>query len=138
MQELEKHACKISLFSKPIIEAHTEETVKKLDSELSDAMTENGFNFFVDASLVKQVANSTNDVTCDGFAYATVLTCEIGSEGCKSVAARMNAMDLRRRITMVVDSVVSNLNSRPKMIDTSKEIAILAMANGMKGATKAI
>ncbi|GKG44826.1 hypothetical protein Tco_0486264, partial [Tanacetum coccineum] len=30
------------------------------------------------------------------FTYATVLTCEIGFEGRKSVAVGMNAMDLRR------------------------------------------
>ena len=44
-------------------------------------------------------------------------------EGCKSVAAGMNAMDLRRGITMAVDAVVTNLKSRARMISTSEEIA---------------
>ena len=44
-------------------------------------------------------------------------------EGCKSVAAGMNAMDLRRGITMAVDAVVTNLKSRTRMISTSEEIA---------------
>lgn len=44
-------------------------------------------------------------------------------EGCKSVAAGMNSMDLRRGITMAVDSVVTNLKSRARMISTSEEIA---------------
>lgn len=44
-------------------------------------------------------------------------------EGCKSVAAGMNAMDLRRGISMAVDSVVTNLKSRARMISTSEEIA---------------
>lgn len=58
-----------------------------------------------------------------GTTCATVLTRAIYSEGCKSVAAGMNAMDLRRGITMAVDSVVTNLKSRARMISTSEEIA---------------
>ncbi|GMN61441.1 hypothetical protein TIFTF001_030529 [Ficus carica] len=77
----------------------------------------------VGASLVKQVANATNDVAGDGTTCATVLTRAIFTEGCKSVAAGMNAMDLRRGISMAVDSVVTNLKSRARMISTSEEIA---------------
>ncbi|XP_017610781.1 chaperonin CPN60-2, mitochondrial [Gossypium arboreum] len=77
----------------------------------------------VGASLVKQVANATNDVAGDGTTCATVLTRAIFTEGCKSVAAGMNAMDLRRGITMAVDAVVTNLKSRARMISTSEEIA---------------
>ncbi|PWA36399.1 chaperonin CPN60-2 [Artemisia annua] len=76
----------------------------------------------VGASLVKQVANATNDVAGDGTTCATVLTRAIFSEGCKSLAAGMNAMDLSRGITMAVDSVVTNLKSRARMISTSEEI----------------
>uniref|UniRef100_A0A3Q7EYE7 Uncharacterized protein n=1 Tax=Solanum lycopersicum TaxID=4081 RepID=A0A3Q7EYE7_SOLLC len=50
----------------------------------------------VGASLVKQVANATNDVAGDGTTCATILTRAIFAVGCKSVAAGMNAMDLRR------------------------------------------
>nr|CAD1836057.1 unnamed protein product [Ananas comosus var. bracteatus] len=75
------------------------------------------------ASLVKQVANATNDVAGDGTTCATVLTRAIFAEGCKSVAAGMNSMDLRRGITMAVDAVVTNLKSRARMISTSEEIA---------------
>ncbi|KAB5564859.1 hypothetical protein DKX38_004913 [Salix brachista] len=87
----------------------------------------------VGASLVKQVANATNDAAGDGnesfsnvFAgttCATVLTRAIFAEGCKSVAAGMNAMDLRRGISMAVESVVTDLKSRTRMISTSEEIA---------------
>ncbi|OAY28189.1 chaperonin CPN60-2, mitochondrial [Manihot esculenta] len=77
----------------------------------------------VGASLVKQVANATNDVAGDGTTCATVLTRAIFMEGCKSVAAGMNAMDLRRGISMAVDAVVTNLKSRTRMISTSEEIA---------------
>nr|XP_043611207.1 chaperonin CPN60-2, mitochondrial-like [Erigeron canadensis] len=76
----------------------------------------------VGASLVKQVAHATNDVAGDGTTCATVLTGAIFSEGCKSVAAGMNAMDLRRGISMAVDAVVTNLKSRARMISTSEEI----------------
>lgn len=58
-----------------------------------------------------------------GTTCATVLTRAIYSEGCKSVAAGMNAMDLRRGITMAVDAVVTNLKSRARMISTPEEIA---------------
>ncbi|KAF6144349.1 hypothetical protein GIB67_024576 [Kingdonia uniflora] len=75
------------------------------------------------ASLVKQVANATNDNAGDGTTCATVLTRAIFAEGCKSVAAGMNAMDLRRGIAMAVDSVVTTLKSRATMISTSEEIA---------------
>uniref|UniRef100_A0A3Q7I0D1 Uncharacterized protein n=1 Tax=Solanum lycopersicum TaxID=4081 RepID=A0A3Q7I0D1_SOLLC len=54
---------------------------------------------------------SSGTTTC-----ATVLTRAIFAEGCKSVAAGMNAIDLRRGITMAVDSVVTNLKSRARMI----------------------
>ncbi|KAG6531644.1 chaperonin CPN60-2, mitochondrial-like [Zingiber officinale] len=77
----------------------------------------------VGASLVKQVANSTNDVAGDGTTCATILTKAIFAEGCKSVAAGMNAMDLRRGITIAVDAVVTNLKARAKLISTSEEIA---------------
>ncbi|CAJ2629282.1 chaperonin CPN60-2, mitochondrial-like [Trifolium pratense] len=77
----------------------------------------------IGASLVKQVANATNDVAGDGTTCATILTRAIFTEGCKSVAAGMNAMDLRRGINMAVDAVVTSLKSRARMISTSEEIA---------------
>ncbi|XP_011020718.1 PREDICTED: chaperonin CPN60-2, mitochondrial-like isoform X2 [Populus euphratica] len=77
----------------------------------------------VGASLVKQVANATNDAAGDGATCATVLTRAIFAAGCKSVAAGMNAMGLRRGISMAVESVVTNLKSRTRMISTSEEIA---------------
>jgi len=58
-----------------------------------------------------------------GTTCATVLTKAIFTEGCKSVAAGMNAMDLRRGISMAVDAVVTNLKGMARMISTSEEIA---------------
>lgn len=75
------------------------------------------------ASLVKQVASATNDAAGDGTTCATVLTRAIFVEGSKSVAAGMNAMDLRRGISLAVDTVVAHLKERAKRISTSEEIA---------------
>lgn len=74
------------------------------------------------AQLVRQVANKTNDLAGDGTTTATVLTRSIYSEGCKSVAAGMNPMDLRRGINMAVDSVVETLSEISEPIDTKERI----------------
>lgn len=75
------------------------------------------------ANLVKQVSVSTNDVAGDGTTTATVLARSIFSEGCKSVAAGMNPMDLRRGINAAVEHVVAELKQNRKMISTTEEIA---------------
>ena len=63
----------------------------------------------IGASLVKQVASKVNDEAGDGTTTATILARSIFKEGCKSVAAGMNPMDLRRGILMAVDAVVEGL-----------------------------
>merc|ERR1719310_777910 len=78
------------------------------------------------AQLVRQVANKTNDVAGDGTTTSTVLCRAIFSEGCKSVAAGMNPMDLRRGINLAVDAVLADLASRTKMISTKEEIKNVA------------
>lgn len=57
-----------------------------------------------------------------GTTCATVLTQAILIEGCKSVAAGVNVMDLRSGINMAIDAVVSDLKSRAVMISTPEEI----------------
>jgi len=52
----------------------------------------------IGANLVKQVASKANDEAGDGTTTATILARAIFKEGCKSVAAGMNPMDLRRGI----------------------------------------
>eukprot|EP01018_Ginkgo_biloba_P002861 Gb_26128 [translate_table: standard] len=88
----------------------------------------------IGANLVKQVANATNDVAGDGTTCATILTHAIFAEGCKSVAAGINAMDLRRGINLAVNAVVDHLKSRAKMISTTEEISQVATisANGQR------
>ncbi|KAK4395119.1 Chaperonin CPN60-like 2, mitochondrial [Sesamum angolense] len=86
----------------------------------------------VGADLVKQVANATNKVAGDGTTCATVLTQAIFREGCKSVAAGVNVMDLRKGINMAIDAVIADLKNRALMISTPEEITQVATisANG--------
>ncbi len=65
---------------------------------------------------MKQIANKTNDIAGDGTTTATILGRAIFREGCKSVAAGMNPMDLRRGINMAVDTVVKDLNQRSRAV----------------------
>jgi len=74
------------------------------------------------AQMVREVASKTNDVAGDGTTTATVLAQAIVREGCKSVAAGMNPMDLRRGIDLAVSSVVANLAKRSKAISTESEV----------------
>ncbi|KAL4376194.1 hypothetical protein GQ457_02G012370 [Hibiscus cannabinus] len=78
----------------------------------------------VGASSMKQIASATNDVAGDGTICVTVLTRAIFTEGCKSIAAGMNAMEPRRGITIAVDTVVTNLTSRARMISTSEDTRV--------------
>lgn len=56
-----------------------------------------------------KVANKTNDTAGDGTTTATILARAIFREGCKSVAAGMNPMDLRRGINLAVEKIVEDL-----------------------------
>uniref|UniRef100_A0A7N0RGV0 Uncharacterized protein n=1 Tax=Kalanchoe fedtschenkoi TaxID=63787 RepID=A0A7N0RGV0_KALFE len=86
----------------------------------------------IGANLIKQVANATNSVAGDGTTCATVLTQAILTEGCKSIAAGVNVMDIRAGINMAIEAVVADLKSRALMISTSEEIFQVATisANG--------
>lgn len=57
-----------------------------------------------------------------GTTCATVLTQAILTEGCKSIAAGINVMDLRNGINKAVDAVITELKRRALMISTSEEI----------------
>lgn len=57
-----------------------------------------------------------------GTTCATVLTQAIFTEGCKSVAAGVNVMDLRSGIIMAVDAIVEELKNKAVMISTPEEI----------------
>ena len=78
------------------------------------------------AQLIKQVASQANDEAGDGTTTATVLARAIFREGCKSVAAGMNPMDLRRGINAAVDKVIETLKAGAKKISTTEEISQVA------------
>lgn len=84
------------------------------------------------ATLVKQVASSTNDRAGDGTTTATVLARAIYKGGCEAVAAGMNPMDLLRGINLAVTRVKQFLDSHKKTVTTSDAIRNVATisANG--------
>ena len=86
------------------------------------------------ANLIKQVASKTNDTAGDGTTCATVLARAIYSEGCRSVAAGMNPMDLKRGIDAAVKVVLEDLSTNAKAITTPQEIMQVATiaSNGDK------
>ncbi|MCH9770190.1 MAG: chaperonin GroEL [Gammaproteobacteria bacterium] len=63
------------------------------------------------AQTVKEVASQTADVAGDGTTTATVLAKAILKEGIRSVAAGMNAMDLKRGLDKAVAAVVEELKN---------------------------
>src|ERR1700750_2980577 len=72
------------------------------------------------AQMVKEVASKTNDLAGDGTTTATVLAQAIVREGCKSVAAGMNPMDLKRGIDKAVEVVVQDLAKMSKKVKTNE------------------
>lgn len=86
----------------------------------------------IGASLVKDVASKTNDEAGDGTTTATILARYIFKEGCKSVAAGMNPMDLRRGIQIAVNEIVAKLKEMSIPIKGKEEIQHVATisANG--------
>ena len=74
------------------------------------------------AQMVKEVASKTNDLAGDGTTTATVLAQAIVREGCKSVAAGMNPMDLKRGIDKAVEAVTEELKKMSKKVKTNEEI----------------
>src|SRR5574344_116468 len=86
------------------------------------------------AQLIKEVAQKTADKAGDGTTTATVLAESIIREGCKAVAAGMNPMDVKRGIDMAVETVVEDVKSRSKAVQSSDEITQVGTisANGDK------
>ena len=85
-------------------------------------------------SMIKEVANKTNDRAGDGTTTATVLARAIVKEGIKSVEAGMNPMDLKRGIDLATEQVVDYLKTNAKKITSNLEIEQVGTisANGDK------
>ena len=86
------------------------------------------------AQMVKEVASRQNDDAGDGTTTATVLAQVIAREGCKSVAAGFNPMDLKRGIDAAVVAVVEYLDTVKRDVTSDEEIAQVGTisANGEK------
>ena len=78
------------------------------------------------AALVRSVASKANEAAGDGTTTATVLARAIYAEGCKSVAAGLNPMDLRRGVNLAVDAVVDELRKKTRTVSTNDEIMQVA------------
>jgi chaperonin GroEL len=88
------------------------------------------------AQLVRSVASKTNDVAGDGTTTATVLARAIYSEGCKSVAAGLNPMELRKGMQQAVEHIIGHLKGQSINITSSEEIAQVRAC--MRGRRKAL
>jgi chaperonin GroEL len=81
----------------------------------------------IGAQVVKEVASRTADKAGDGTTTATVLAEAIFIEGLKTLSSGVNPILLKRGIDKAVDCVVSELKRKSKPIQSSKEIAQVAM-----------
>ena len=75
------------------------------------------------AQMVREVASKTSDIAGDGTTTATVLAQAIFREGCKSVAAGMNPMDLKRGVDLAVTAVVKDIEKRARRVSSHEEVA---------------
>ena len=78
------------------------------------------------ASLVKQVANKANNDAGDGTTTATILTREIFKQGCTSLSAGMNPMDIRRGMMLALEKVEEYLKKKSIKISSKEELANVA------------
>jgi chaperonin GroEL len=81
----------------------------------------------IGAQVVKEVASRTADKAGDGTTTATVLAEAIFLEGLKTLSSGVNPILLKRGIDKAVECVVSELKRKSKPIQSSKEIAQVAM-----------
>ena len=78
------------------------------------------------ASLVKQVANNTNDEAGDGTTTATILAHHIYKHGVKELLHGGNATEIRKGIMKAVDAIVENLKSMSHQINSEADISNVA------------
>ncbi len=88
----------------------------------------------IGAKLIREVAQKTSDVACDGTTTATVLARAIVREGIKLLAAGIPAMQLKRGIDEAVRVAVGALKSMSRPVPVTdhtrmEQVAMIA-ANG--------
>ena len=78
------------------------------------------------ASVIKEVANKTNDNAGDGTSTATILTDEIISEGMKVVAMGANPMSIKHGINEASSDITKELVALSKEINSDDEVIHVA------------
>lgn len=78
------------------------------------------------ASIIKEVAEKTNDVAGDGTTTAVLLAQSIIAEGLKNVTAGSSPLAIKRGLDKGFEAVVDNLKKISKPILTKEEIAQVA------------
>ena len=90
------------------------------DIELDDPFENMG------AQLVREVATKTNDIAGDGTTTATLLAQAMIHEGMRNVAAGANPMVLKKGIETAVKTLVEEIKSVSKSVNSKSEIAQVA------------
>jgi len=85
----------------------------------------------VGASLIKEVAEKTNEVAGDGTTTATVLAQAMIEEGLKNVAAGADPMALKSGIQKAVKAAIAGLKKISKPIKDNKEVAQVATISSL-------
>lgn len=78
------------------------------------------------ASLIKQVAEKTNDVAGDGTTTSTVITQALVRDGLRSVEAGANPVSARSGMEQAKDDLITALKQGRKQINSKKEITQVA------------
>ncbi|MFA6322831.1 MAG: chaperonin GroEL [Candidatus Buchananbacteria bacterium] len=85
----------------------------------------------VGASLIKEVAEKTNDVAGDGTTTATVLAQAIIEEGLRNVAAGTDPVALKSGMQKAVAAAIEGLKQITKPVNDKKEIAQVATISSL-------
>ncbi|MAF14096.1 MAG: chaperonin GroEL [Parcubacteria group bacterium] len=85
----------------------------------------------VGASLIKEVAEKTNDIAGDGTTTATVLGQAMIEEGLKNVAAGTDPVALKSGIQKTVRVAVAGLKKITKQVADQKEVAQVATISSL-------
>ena len=78
------------------------------------------------ASLIKDVANKTNDSAGDGTTTSVILTHAIIEEGLKNVSSGINVVGIKNGIGMASKAIVESLKKLAKPIKSDEEITQVA------------
>ncbi len=78
------------------------------------------------ASLIKQVAEKTNDVAGDGTTTATVITQALVRDGLRAVEAGANPVNARHGMEQAKSDLIEYLKQSRELINAKKEIAQVA------------